>query len=140
MAVQIFNEFSEMRPTNLDELEDKVNKAMHKLGLYLMESKIKDWNTQLHQTNHYTCDPTASEKAINKWVSEKTQRKITNIVVAEDITQDTILFPINAVYFKGNWSNRFAEDYTKEHDFTFFFAIKDDKTGAMLFMGSIVEP
>lgn len=53
---EIFNEFSEMNPTNLDELEDKVNNAMHKLGSYLMESKIEDWNTQLHQTKQDTCE------------------------------------------------------------------------------------
>jgi len=53
---EIFNEFSEMNPTNLDELEDKVNNAMRKLGSYLMESKIEDWNTQLHQDKPNICE------------------------------------------------------------------------------------
>ena len=36
---EIFNKFSGMNPANLDELEDKVSNAMHRLGSYLMESK-----------------------------------------------------------------------------------------------------
>ena len=32
---EIYNEFSEMGPTGLDELEDKVLEAIQKLGSYL---------------------------------------------------------------------------------------------------------
>lgn len=53
---EIFDEFSEMKPNNLDELENKVTRAMHKLGSYLMESKIKDWNIQLHETEQDSCE------------------------------------------------------------------------------------
>jgi hypothetical protein len=53
---EIFNEFSEMNPTNLDELEDKTFNAMHKLGSYLMKSKVEDWDTQLHQDKPNTCE------------------------------------------------------------------------------------
>lgn len=49
---EIYNQFSEMGPTGLDELEDKVLEAMQKLGSYLMDSKVADWNTQLR---HETC-------------------------------------------------------------------------------------
>ena len=62
---ELFDEFSEMNPTNLDELEDKVSNAMHRLGSYLMESKIEDWNTQLHQDNVDTCEK-CSTKLKNK--------------------------------------------------------------------------
>jgi len=58
---EIFDEFSEMNPTNLDELENKVLNAMHKLGSYLMESKIEDWNTQLHQTKQDNCEKTKEQ-------------------------------------------------------------------------------
>jgi hypothetical protein len=47
----IYAEFSDMKPTSLDELEEKVLRAMQKLGSYLMDSKVDDWNTQvLHET------------------------------------------------------------------------------------------
>ncbi len=49
---EISEEFSEMEPTNLDQLENTVLAAMYKLGSHLMDSKVADWNTQLH---HKTC-------------------------------------------------------------------------------------
>ncbi len=71
---EISEEFSEMEPTNLDELEDKVLDAMHKVGSYLMESKISDWNSELHQE---TCDKCGTKlqhkqkvRQIATWVSD----------------------------------------------------------------------
>ena len=49
---EINDEFGAMEPANLDQLENMVLSAMHKLGSYLMESKITDWNTQVR---HETC-------------------------------------------------------------------------------------
>ena len=49
---EISDEFTGMEPCSLDELEEKVLAAMHKLGSCLMDSKVSDWNTQLH---HKTC-------------------------------------------------------------------------------------
>ena len=49
---EINDEFGAMEPANLDQLEDRVLAAMRKLGSYLMESKITDWNTQVR---HETC-------------------------------------------------------------------------------------
>ena len=46
---EISNEFTGMKPTRLDELEARVLNAMHKLGSYLMDSKIEDWNVQTYQ-------------------------------------------------------------------------------------------
>ena len=46
---EICAEFSEMQPASLDQLERDVLNAMEKLGKFLVESKIKDWNAQLVQ-------------------------------------------------------------------------------------------
>ncbi len=79
---EIFNEFSEMKPTNLDELEDKVNNAMRKLGSYLMESKIEDWNTQLHQTKQDNCEKCGTklknkqeDRQIATWVCDMNYKR-----------------------------------------------------------------
>jgi hypothetical protein len=55
---EIYDEFSEMGPTSLDGLEDQVLEAMQKLGSYLMDSKMVDWNTQLR---HETCAECGTE-------------------------------------------------------------------------------
>jgi methionyl-tRNA synthetase len=77
---EIFNEFSEMNPTNLDELEDKVSNAMNKLGSsnlgsYLMESKIEDWNTHLHQTRQDNCEKCGT-KLKNKQEDKQEDKQI----------------------------------------------------------------
>ncbi len=53
---------------------------------------------------------------INKWVSQKTNGKIDKII--ETIPSDAILYLINAIYFKGTWSQQFAKSKTKTGRFT----------------------
>ena len=60
-------------------------------------------------------DPSAPA-TINKWVSEKTKGKIQKIV--DQISPDSILFLINAIYFKGVWTKEFDKAKTREDDFT----------------------
>jgi serine protease inhibitor len=60
-------------------------------------------------------DP-ASSATINSWVSDKTKGKITHIV--DQIDAQSILFLINAIYFKGKWSIEFDKAKTKEDNFT----------------------
>ncbi len=52
---------------------------------------------------------------INNWVHESTQGKINKIV--ETIPPDQVLFLINAIYFKGKWSNEFDRNQTAEYPF-----------------------
>ncbi len=71
---EICEEFSEMEPTKLDQLEDKVLEAMDKLGSYLMDSKIAEWNTQLHHKTCAKCGTKLTHKQkkrqIATWVSD----------------------------------------------------------------------
>jgi serpin B len=52
---------------------------------------------------------------INGWVAGKTKDKITEIV--DRIDAESILFLINAVYFKGAWTKEFDKSTTHEGDF-----------------------
>ncbi|MBM3212668.1 hypothetical protein FJZ33_10635 [Candidatus Poribacteria bacterium] len=79
---EITNEFAEMQPTNLDELENRVLSAMQKLGSYLMEKKIEDWNIQLYYDKQETCEKCGSklkhkqeERQIATWVSDVTIKR-----------------------------------------------------------------
>ena len=53
---------------------------------------------------------------INEWVTAKTKGKINKIV--ERIDAQSILFLINAIYFKGAWAAEFDKAKTKEEPFT----------------------
>lgn len=52
---------------------------------------------------------------INSWVNDSTEGKINKIV--ERIDPDQVLFLINAIYFKGRWSDEFDKDQTSNHPF-----------------------
>jgi serine protease inhibitor len=52
---------------------------------------------------------------INDWVSENTRGKINKIV--ETIEPEQVLFLINAIYFKGSWTNEFDKNQTAEYPF-----------------------
>ena len=56
-------------------------------------------------------DP-GSPGAINKWVSENTKGKIKKIV--EQIDPQTVMFLINAIYFRGKWGCEFDKSRTKD--------------------------
>ncbi len=53
---------------------------------------------------------------INAWVKEQTQGKIEKIV--NEVDPNTIAFLVNAIYFKGKWSEEFKKSDTKEMPFT----------------------
>ncbi|MEH1851064.1 MAG: serpin family protein [Nostoc sp.] len=57
----------------------------------------------------------AASSIINNWVKENTNGKINKIV--ETIEPNQVLFLINAIYFKGNWSNEFDKKETAQYPF-----------------------
>ena len=59
-------------------------------------------------------NPTAPA-TINLWVSNNTDNRIDKIV--DRISPETILFLINAIYFKGQWTNEFEKGKTRDDDF-----------------------
>ncbi|XP_063890372.1 antichymotrypsin-2 [Helicoverpa armigera] len=57
-------------------------------------------------------NPSRTARDINKWVAEKTKNKITELLSDNDITEDTSMVLVNAVYFAGAWSNPFDNTFT----------------------------
>jgi serpin B len=55
--------------------------------------------------------------AINNWVSEKTNGRIEEIVESP-ISPELIMFLIDAIYFKGDWTTQFDEELTEQAPFT----------------------
>ena len=53
---------------------------------------------------------------INAWVSEKTHGKIDEII--KEIGANTVMYLINALYFKAAWTTAFNEENTREGVFT----------------------
>jgi hypothetical protein len=76
---EIVVEFSEMGPTNLDELEDRVLDAIYRIGACLMEWKLEDWNMELRQDICHECgcklENRKRERQIATWVSDVTYER-----------------------------------------------------------------
>jgi serpin B len=58
-----------------------------------------------------------SAQAINGWVEQVTRNKIKNLVSADDFDALTRLVLVNAIYFKGQWDNKFDPEFTRQEQF-----------------------
>ncbi|KAL6660577.1 hypothetical protein ACP70R_001612 [Stipagrostis hirtigluma subsp. patula] len=61
--------------------------------------------------------PVESRKKINTWVAEVTKGLITNIVNPYQHSTDTVNVIANAIYFKGEWRDRFKKKNTTRRKF-----------------------
>ncbi|XP_064017157.1 leukocyte elastase inhibitor-like isoform X1 [Pogoniulus pusillus] len=61
------------------------------------------------------CDE--ARKEINQWVEEKTEGKIPDLLSEGSVSSMTKLVLVNAIYFKGNWAEKFAEADTTDKPF-----------------------
>lgn len=55
--------------------------------------------------------------AINSWVEKQTNNKIRDLIDKDDLTQDTVLVLVNAIYFKGKWAEPFDAKLTRTEKF-----------------------
>ncbi len=61
-------------------------------------------------------DPGAADR-INDWVNDATNGKIPDIV-EKPIDKDLVMFLINAIHFKGDWTHQFDKGLTRDANFT----------------------
>lgn len=59
----------------------------------------------------------AAAKTINSWVENKTNKKIKDLISSDSLSDLTRLVLVNAVYFKGNWADKFDAAHTKKEPF-----------------------
>ncbi|XP_077077732.1 leukocyte elastase inhibitor-like isoform X7 [Siphateles boraxobius] len=59
----------------------------------------------------------AARVNINKWVEKKTQEKIKDLLPQGAIDGMTKLVLVNAIYFKGNWEEKFPKESTSDEQF-----------------------
>ncbi|XP_027637587.2 leukocyte elastase inhibitor [Falco peregrinus] len=63
----------------------------------------------------HACDE--ARKEVNKWVEEKTEGKIPNLLSEGSVDNTTRLILVNAIYFKGSWAEKFREADTTDMPF-----------------------
>ena len=65
----------------------------------------------------YSTNPEGSRIEINKWVEEETKNKIKDLLAPGIITDLTALVVVNAIYFKGDWADKFDKGKTSKQPF-----------------------
>lgn len=84
---------------------------------YKLQKKFAEINKQYYQANLQEADfnNLKTVKAINDWVARQTRGKISSII--EEIKPGDMMYLLNAVYFKGDWSHSFNKKLTREERF-----------------------
>lgn len=72
----------------------------------------KNFDSEVQELDFFEA---GAKDRINDWVKDKTNNLIDGII--DQISDDDIMFLINAIYFKGNWTNPFDPEQTRKRDF-----------------------
>ncbi len=64
------------------------------------------------QLTDFESDPEAARALINAWVAEQTRDRIPDLLPGGSITDLTRMVMVNAIFFKGSWSEAFAPEAT----------------------------
>lgn len=85
------------------------------------------------ETLDFSNNPNNSRVHINEWVAEQTSDKIKDLLPDGIITTLTKLALVNAIYFKGLWSNQFDKQATKSE--TFYLSVSEMTQVDMMHLG-----
>ncbi|MEO8891214.1 MAG: serpin family protein [Coleofasciculaceae cyanobacterium] len=134
MSLQDINQANNTLKTSLENADPAVqmsiaNSLWAKQGISF-KPEFMQQNQQFYGAKVTELDFAKPESAniINSWVKENTKGKIEQIV--DQLKPDDVLFLINAIYFKGNWTKPF--DKTKTTDRPFTLANGSQKQQAMM--------
>lgn len=69
------------------------------------------------QLTDFASDPEAARALINAWVAEQTRDRIEDLLPSGSLTNLTRMVMVNAIFFKGSWSEAFLPENTRSEPF-----------------------
>lgn len=120
---QGFNELSRLLQSNTKDYQLSIANALWGQKDYRFLKEFIDLTNKYYDAGFKEVDytnATAREETrqmINKWVEEKTNGKIKDIIKRDDIDDLTRLILTNAIYFKGKWELQFDPKNTRDMPF-----------------------
>ncbi len=131
-GLDIINETNAALMKILPKADKKVklhiaNSIWAKKGSPFKKEFIKE-NKKLYNAEIKSFKGSKDADAINKWVSKQTKGKIKQIITYIDPSM--VMYLINAIYFKGSWTDEFDESRTREKD----FYLLDESTKKVMMM------
>lgn len=121
-SVEEFNEYSHYLMNQLTGLDEKVTLSIANSIWYRNTFQVSqdflDVNQQYYEAEVHSIDfaSAAAPGTINDWVNDATRGKIDKIV--DNISEDMVMYLINAIYFYGSWKYEFEKSKTSDMDFT----------------------
>ncbi len=81
-----------------------------------LNTTATDYGAPLQQLD-FRNDPDNSRKTINQWVADQTNNRIQNLLPSGSVDKFTRLVLTNAIYFNGQWKNKFDTQNTFNQTF-----------------------
>ncbi|KAM6217566.1 serpin B3-like [Rhynchocyon petersi] len=107
------------KPTDGYELS-VANKIYGEKGFPFLQEyldKVKTFYLSSAESVDFRNAAEQNRKEINAWVGTKTQEKIKDFFPQGAIKASTVLVLVNAIYFKGQWAEKFDKSNTREEPF-----------------------
>lgn len=123
LDITAVNESSKNLINYLNQIDEKIELNIANSIWVSNDTDIKEDFLMTNEDNYNAkvdtldfTDPTSLD-VINNWIKEATKDKIKKML-EPPVPEDAIMYLVNAIYFKGEWSNQFNPDLTYESDFT----------------------
>jgi serine protease inhibitor len=104
----------------VDGVDVKVNYQVwldEKYDLLPSYSKALSDNFSVKPKTMNVYDPASVVEDVNSWAATKTNNLVTKVIDKDFVTPDLISILANAVYFKGEWKNKFTKQLTEPKQF-----------------------
>ncbi len=118
-----FNELSRLLQSNTKDYQLSIANALWGQKDYRFLREFIDLTNKYYDAGFKEVDYTnvtareETRQIINKWVEDKTNSKIKDLIKRDDIDDLTRLILTNAIYFKGKWELQFDPKNTKNMPF-----------------------
>lgn len=107
--------------SNLDDNKSlKIANKMYIMEKYSVKSNFHDIAKKSFRSETESINfvqNTAAAEKINAWVEQKTNNKIKDLISPDTLNDYTRLVLVNAIHFKGTWTNQFNKDSTSPMPF-----------------------
>lgn len=84
----------------------------HRCEQSYLDTLARDYGAGVHMLD-FAKQTEQARKSINRWVADKTEDRIPELLHKDDVTKNTLFVLTNAVYFNGGWDEPFDPQNTR---------------------------
>jgi serpin B len=121
MSIEEINESYLSLVSQLIQADEKVklhiaNAMFYRNGFFVKEPFVQTLSEQFTaQVQGLDFSSESAINTINQWAADNTNDRINKVI--DQIPDETVMFLMNALYFKGDWTKKFDKAFTTDKDF-----------------------